>query len=202
MKIKVCGMRDPDNVRALEQLPVDYIGFIFYPKSKRDVSEKSLPNTKGLHRVGVFVNEDNSEILKWVEKWDLTHVQLHGDESPSQCLELRRCNVVIMKAVSVDDNFDFDSLLEYESSVDYFVFDTKGEERGGNGIAFNWQKLEEYKGNIPFFLSGGIHRDSAAAIKAVNHPQLFAVDINSRFEKSPGLKNIESIKSFIYELQN
>lgn len=195
-------MRDPDNVLALQALPVDYIGFIFYPRSKRDVSQNMVPDTMGLHRVGVFVNEENSEILKWAEQWDLSHAQLHGDESPKQCLELRQCNMTVMKAVSIDDEFDFDSLNVYESSVDYFVFDTKGAERGGNGISFNWQKLEEYKGNTPFFLSGGIHVDSAEAIKAIRHPQLYAVDINSRFEIAPGLKNIESIKSFIYELQN
>lgn len=202
LKIKVCGMRSEANVRALNQLPVDFIGFIFYSKSKRSVININLPETENLNRVGVFVNEETEYILTQARQWKLNYIQLHGDESAAQCMDIKSHNLKVMKAISIGAAYDFSLLEPYYSAVDYFVFDTKGAERGGNGISFDWSILNNYTGKVPFFLSGGISIDSVTAIQEFHHPQLYALDINSCFEDEPGLKNIERIKTFIYELQH
>ena len=204
MLVKVCGMRDAENILDLIKLEPDYLGFIFYKKSKRFVTnfpEVEIPSK--IKKVGVFVNETIDNIIEIVEKHQLEAVQLHGDESPEYCEELKVLlirKVEILKAFSVDDYFDFSNTNAYEKVCDYFLFDTKGKDYGGNGIKFNWQVLEKYKGKIPFLLSGGISKnDSKAILSFLNRKEsnkCIGIDINSGFEIEAALKNIEDIKEF------
>lgn len=216
MKVKVCGMRSPDNIKALAALPIDLIGFIFYPPSKRFVGEvEELPNwlaesgelLKGIGRVGVFVNAEVDEILNRVHDYDLDYVQLHGEESPEYCRELHRFwqyssvrKAKLIKAFSVDEDFDFRQTQAYASYCAFFLFDTKGPNYGGNGAPFNWELLKQYNGAIPFLLSGGIDEDMAVAIRQLDLPQLSGVDINSRFETAPGEKDVEKVGRFLAAL--
>lgn len=202
MKVKVCGMRDPENVAALEKTEVDYIGFIFYEGSSRYVRPEAPVTTGSLVPVGVFVNAEKGFILEMIPAWNLQYVQLHGDESPQYCAEIREAGVKIVKAFSVDRGFDFSATEPYSGSADYFLFDTKGENYGGNGIPFDWEILDRYKGNRPFWLSGGIHPGMADAVREFSHPLLYAIDINSGFETEPGLKNIKNIEKFLHEIRS
>jgi len=204
MKVKVCGMRDAENISELIKLKPDYIGFIFYGKSKRFVA--NFPDVKipsEIKKVGVFVNESIDDVIKIVEENNLEAIQLHGNESPEYCNELRHSKLVsesnqieILKAFSVNDDFDFSKTEEYQNVCDYLLFDTKGKDYGGNGVKFNWQVLENYKGNTPFLLSGGISKVDASEIKKISHKAFAGVDINSGFEIEPALKNIANIKEF------
>jgi len=199
--IKVCGMRDPQNIKALIALAPQYMGFIFYEKSKRFVGEDfddqlilSIPNT--IKKTGVFVNAELAYIKQKVNKHQLDAVQLHGDETPELCKQLGELGVQIIKVFSVGAFFDFSVVLPFGECADFYLFDTKGKERGGNGFTFDWDKLDFYTADKPFFLSGGIGPESAAAITRFRHPKCIAIDINSKFEISPGLKDIEQIKAF------
>ncbi len=206
MKIKVCGMRDPENLQGLLALKPDFVGFIFYNKSKRFVDffpQVTIP--KEIKKVGVFVNETIEEVLKIVEKYQLDAVQLHGEETPEYCKELKiwhleRCQkaepLQIFKAFSVDDNFDFSETNAYQEVCEYLLFDTKGKDYGGNGIKFNWEVLQKYQGKTPFLLSGGISKNDVFAIKNFKHHAFAGIDINSGFEIEPALKNINEIKEF------
>lgn len=196
--IKVCGMRNPENIQELEALGIDFMGLIFYPKSKRFVSGK-IPKTN-IPKIGVFVNEEINVIEEKVNKYDLSFLQLHGDESPEFCESLKNKGHQIIKAFRVDDHFDFNITKAYEAHCHYFLFDAKGKDYGGNGIIFNWDILNQYQGVLPFFLSGGINIDSAKSIIDFNHEKLFSLDINSGFEIEPGLKNIHLIQKFISKL--
>ncbi|MEO1257749.1 MAG: phosphoribosylanthranilate isomerase [Bacteroidota bacterium] len=218
MKIKICGLRQTENIKSLLPLQPDYLGFIFYEKSRRFAegalnsqfiksprfakSSSKGKTTKTPIKTGVFVNEELSEIKAVVEKYELNAVQLHGDESVEFCEKLKDENIQVIKVFSVHDEFDFNQTKKYDSVVDLFLFDTKGKERGGNGIAFNWEILKKYNGEKPFFLSGGIGPEDAAEIKKINHPKLYGVDINSRFEVEPGLKNIKTVELFFKKLKN
>lgn len=202
MKIKVCGMREKDNVTALEKTGADYIGFIFYEGSSRFVNPEIPVVTTSLLPVGVFVNAGKDFIKKMIESWDLEYIQLHGGESAEFCQEIREMGVKVIKAFSVDEDFDFSETENYSSSVDYFLFDTKGKNYGGNGIPFDWKILDRYQGNQPFWLSGGIHPGMADQIKDFYHPMLYAIDINSGFEDRPGLKNIKKIENFLHEIRS
>jgi len=210
MKIKVCGMRDVENVSSLLALKPDFIGFIFYHKSKRFVAEfpqiKFPSETK---KVGVFVNETIEKVIATVEKYKLDFVQLHGNETPNYCNEILNSHLEcsrkivseshklkIIKAFSVDENFDFSITKKFQKFCEYFLFDTKGTNYGGNGIKFNWEILQNYKGKVPFLLSGGISKEDAEDIKKIIHPAFKGVDINSGFEIEPALKNIKNIKEF------
>jgi len=196
MKIKVCGMREKDNIAALCQLPIDFIGFIFYPKSSRYV--ESLPNVelpKVMKRVGVFVNASIEEIEQRVNLFDLDFIQLHGDETPEYCQTLKTKGYQLIKAFAADSSFDFQLLEAYEAYCDFFLLDAKGESYGGNGVQFDWRILENYQSNKLFFLSGGIDLGSIAAIRALKIPQLYAIDVNSKFEIKPGLKDINKVKN-------
>ena len=204
MKIKVCGLKHQSNIEELMQLPIDYMGFIFYKKSPRFVEEnlsfdfmRTIP--KHFKKTGVFVNENSYSICNKIAHYDLDMVQLHGNESPEICLELKSYTKV-MKAFQINDHFDFERLENYSSVVDYFLFDSSTENYGGSGNAFNWQLLEKYNVDIPFFLSGGISEEHIEEIKQLNIPQPVAIDINSKFETEPGLKNIAKIKPFITKL--
>ena len=205
MKIKVCGMRDSENILELIKLKPDYLGFIFFGKSKRFVTnfpKVEIPST--IKKVGVFVDETVDAVIEIVEENKLDAVQLHGDETPEYIEELKVLlikKVEIFKAFSVDDNFDFTKTEPYQKVCDYLLFDTKGKDYGGNGIKFNWQVLNNYKGVTPFLLSGGISKVDALEIKKMLHKAFAGIDINSGFEIEPALKNINDIKEFKQNLE-
>ena len=205
MKIKICGLKFESNILDLSELEPDYMGFIFWEKSKRHVkgSTPNLSQTK-IKKTGVFVNADFEKIRDKVRVHKLEAIQLHGLESPEFCEKIKNLGVEIIKAFSIDENFTFNILEKYELCSDYFLFDAKGKSPGGNGISFDWEILRNYKYKKKFFLSGGIGIESINAIKKIKNLSLplFCVDINSRFELNPGEKNIELIKSFKNSLEN
>jgi len=196
-------MRNNENIADLVNVQPDFIGFIFYEASNRNVTEipnVEIPNT--IKRVGVFVDKKIEFITKKVTDFKLDYIQLHGDETPEFCQELKRNNRKIIKAFNISEGFDFEQLKSYEDYCDYFLFDAFGEKAGGNGITFNWELLDNYKGETPFLLSGGIDETMTEEIKRINHPQFVGVDINSGFEIASALKNIEKIKQFSDELRS
>jgi phosphoribosylanthranilate isomerase len=194
MKLKICGMKFPNNIIEVGSLLPDYMGFIFWEKSARyfDGVMPDLP--KSIKKVGVFVNESIPVIEDKIVKYKLQAIQLHGKESVAFCSEIKAkfdTSIEIIKVFSADENFDFSILKQYESVCDYFLFDTKGKLPGGNGTTFDWKILENYPSTKPFFLSGGIgieELDSINEISKTNLP-IYAIDINSKFEIEPGLKN-------------
>lgn len=196
-------MREPGNIREVERLGVDWMGFIFWERSSRYVSKKPTYLPTKQKRVGVFVDADIKEILEKVEEYHLDIIQLHGKESPAYIQTLRPlCGdrvAAIIKALNIATREDLEQTKPYEGMVDYFLFDTKAKMVGGNGTKFDWSVLTEYKGTTPFILSGGIGPDDADKVKAFRHPRLAGIDLNSRFETAPGVKDIEQLKHFIYE---
>jgi phosphoribosylanthranilate isomerase len=203
LKIKVCGMKYTVNREAVEKLPVDWLGFIFYAPSKRFVGtdpERFLFDSEK-PKVSVFVDENAFEILALAKNFDFKMVQLHGKENPKTCLMLKNQGLKIIKAFSVDKNFDFEQTKPFEGTVHYFLFDTKTPIHGGSGKKFDWAILEKYTGHTPFLLSGGIGPGDAEEILKINHPKLSGIDVNSGFEDQPGVKNIEKLKKFIEEIQ-
>ena len=194
MKLKICGMKYPDNILDVSQLLPDYLGFIFYEKSSRFFDGEIPEIPKSIKKVGVFVNATYDEIISKIEKYNLNLIQLHGNESPEFCLKFKDLSIEIIKVFSVDDDFNFEILERYESVCDYFLFDTKGKLHGGNGVTFNWQILEKYKSKKPLFLSGGIGIGEIEKLKTLNLP-IYTIDVNSKFETEPGLKNIELLKT-------
>jgi phosphoribosylanthranilate isomerase len=202
LRIKVCGMKYTQNRQEVEKLNVDFLGYIFYPPSKRFVGENPEPGLFSTEKpkVGVFVDENAFEILALAKNLGFEWVQLHGKENPKTCQMLKRQGLKIIKAFSVDENFDFETTLPYEKVANYFLFDTKTENHGGSGQKFNWAVLEKYEGHIPFFLSGGIGPDDVESILKINHPKLTGVDLNSGFEDEPGVKNIDKLKNFITKI--
>ncbi|PHR69602.1 MAG: N-(5'-phosphoribosyl)anthranilate isomerase [Lutibacter sp.] len=226
MKIKVCGMRDSENITELVGLTPDYIGFIFYDKSKRfvaDFPQVEIPSS--IKKVGVFVNETEEEIVRKISKYKLDVVQLHGNETSEFCedLRLRHAEFIsashmsdeipkqvrndeleIIKVFAVDESFDFKQTQDYESTCDLFLFDTKGKDYGGNGLKYDWSILKEYKGQTPFLLSGGINKDDVEAVlsflRRQESKQCIGIDLNSGFEDAPSVKNIERLKFFLKEL--
>src|SRR6478609_1137183 len=197
LKLKVCGMCEADNIIEVASLQPDYMGFIFYEKSRRFVgSNFSIPYEfpHAIRRVGVFVNEKVDTILRQVSKHKLDYVQLHGNESPEDCKALIE-RVGVIKVFSVDHQFDFGSTKPYQSFSDFFLFDTKTESYGGSGKVFDWNLLKKYDQQIPFFLSGGLSPANIGDIKELKGMNLHAIDINSGVEIAPGLKSIEKIKS-------
>ncbi len=202
MKIKVCGMKQSQNINELIKLEIDFIGFIFYPKSKRYLEQNlSADIPANITRVGVFVNENKKIILEKIKKYKLDFVQLHARESPELCRQISLSGAGLIKAFSVDSDFDFKKTEKYENSCDYFLFDTKGKDYGGNGIKYDWKILENYKSKTPFLLSGGISENDVDEINNFNHEMCVGIDINSGFETKPGMKNIEKIKKFIKKLK-
>lgn len=198
IKIKVCGMRDQENILEVARLRPDYMGFIFYDKTPRYVGDdfmipKDFPaSTK---RVGVFVNESVEEILKKVGDFHLDFVQLHGHETVATCAELKARGVGVIKVFSVDDEMDFTVTEAYEQVVDFFLFDTKGKLYGGNARTFDWNVLTRYGQKIPFFLSGGITPDNVEDIQSVASLNLQAIDVNSGVELQPALKDVQKIRT-------
>lgn len=193
-------MRKSENLQSLLTLKPDFVGFIFYAKSKRFVEDfPQIDFPKEIKKVGVFVNETIEGIERIVLKHQLNAVQLHGNESPEYCKALLRIGnqqIEILKAFSIDDDFDFSETEPYQAVCDFLLFDTKGKDYGGNGIKFNWDVLQKYKGKTPFLLSGGISKNDVFEIKNFKHDAFAGVDINSGFEIEPALKNINEIKEF------
>lgn len=217
--LKVCGMKYVDNIQQVAELQPDYLGFIFYEKSKRNF-EGIIPDLpKSIKKTGVFVNEIPEILVSLVDEYQLQAIQLHGDESVTYIQQLKTLfderfkemspklksktkPVEIIKVFGIKDAFDFNVLEPYEEVVDFFLFDTKGKERGGNGVTFNWQVLNKYNSKKPFFLSGGIGVEEADAVKNILKTDLpvYALDVNSRFETKPGLKSVDNLKKFIREI--
>lgn len=203
--LKVCGMKYGDNIKSVAALQPDYLGFIFFEESARffDGTIPKLP--ENIKKTGVFVDASIENILEKVEKYDLQAVQLHGKETAEFCSTLKNNfdseksqKIEIIKVFSIKDDFNFNILKEYEEVTDYFLFDTKGKLPGGNGYAFNWEILQSYPSEKPFFLSGGIGIDEIEKIKEILKSGLpiYTIDVNSKFEEAPGLKNIKKLKEF------
>lgn len=190
-------MRSKEQVDSLDG-QVDFIGFIFYEKSKRFVT--TIPSIEGAQKTGVFVNESIEEIVSQIEKHTLDVVQLHGNETPEMCAILKQ-EVTVIKAFGVNRSFDFAHTGAYSGKVDYFLFDTKTDLHGGSGKQFDWSVLSKYQGTTPFFLSGGINSESVESIRALDHSKLVGVDLNSGFEHAPGNKDVSKLKQFIKELK-
>lgn len=204
LKLKICGMREPENIHLVANLFPDYLGFIFYEKSKRFVAD-ILPKTlqeipKNIEKVAVFVNEKAEVIEAIAHKYHFKILQLHGNESPSFCKTLQEKGYTIIKAFNIADVEDIAQIATYHNSIDFALLDAKGKEAGGNGVTFDWQLLEKYDYEIPFFLSGGISLENITAIKALNHSKLYAIDVNSKFEISAGLKNVELLQELTQKI--
>ena len=199
MRLKICGMKHPQNIAEIAALHPDYLGFIFYEESKRYVGEDfdealayHLP--KGIKKVGVFVNATLKYVCSTVERYGLDLVQLHGEETPDYCRQLRMKNIKVIKVFSVGQTFDFSQLELYKPQCDYFLFDTKGKEKGGNGIVFNWDILKQYDNEVPFFLSGGLNLQNIEKVKELSDLNIVAVDVNSGFEIEPALKDVQQVQ--------
>lgn len=204
MIVKVCGMREAENIRAVEALGVDWMGFIFWEHSSRCVSQRPAYLPTRAKRVGVFVDESLDVVCQHVEAFGLDVVQLHGSESPTYLRDLRSscdARLLIVKAFSIATRDDLLQTSLYEGLADYFLFDTKAQLVGGNGRKFDWTVLAYYDGSTPFLLSGGIGPDDASRLSAFSHPRLAGIDLNSRFETAPALKNVELLKQFLYDIQ-
>lgn len=200
ISVKVCGMREAENIREAEGLGIDLMGFIFWPKSSRYVSERPTYLPTKCKRVGVFVDASIEEIWQHVTDYQLDIIQLHGHESPAFAKALKPLSVI--KAFNIASAEDLQKTEEYEGMVDSFLFDTKGKVVGGNGKKFDWSVLEAYHGETPFLLSGGIGPDDAEAILGFHHPRCIGIDLNSCFELAPALKDIIRIQEFLKELKN
>lgn len=190
-------MKSVENISKLLVLKPDFIGFVFYKKSTRFVSDfPKLTIPGSTKKVGVFVNESIEKVLETVKTHKLNFVQLHGDETVAYCKKIAQENIPIIKAFSVHEAFDFSTTAAFAPFCVYFLFDTKGKNYGGNGKKFNWEILQKYTLNTPFLLSGGISKNDAEQIKNTHHKALVGIDINSGFEIAPALKNITEIKAF------
>lgn len=199
--IKVCGMRDTENIREVEALGIGMMGFIFYPKSSRYVSERPAYLPQKCKRVGVFVDATIDDIRQHIADYGLDVIQLHGHESPELIREFRSqvsdFRLQVIKAFNIATRDDFSQAKPYAGLVDYFLFDTKGPSVGGNGEKFDWAVLSYYNGDTPFLLSGGIGPDDAERLKAFHHPKCIGIDLNSRFEIEPGIKDIIKLETFL-----
>ncbi|OQD41653.1 phosphoribosylanthranilate isomerase [Croceivirga radicis] len=198
MKLKVCGMKyNPKEVAAIAP---DYMGFIFYDKSPRNLVGVIPTITRKVSKVGVFVNASIEEILKKVSLHGLQMVQLHGQEPPELCERISNLNIKVIKVFGIADSFDFSVLKPYEDVCDYYLFDTKGKNPGGNGYTFDWEVLENYPSTKPYFLSGGIGLENIDEVLTfLYRPEAkycYAIDVNSRFETKPGKKDIEKLIAF------
>ena len=192
-------MREAENIREVEALGIDMMGFIFWPKSSRYVSERPDYLPKHVKRVGVFVNEDPEQVKRLAADYRLDYIQLHGQESPEQISRLSplTSHLSIIKAFNIATAEDLLQTQPYEGVADLFLFDTKGKSVGGNGEKFDWDVLDAYHGSTPFLLSGGIGPDDAERVNAFHHPKCIGIDLNSRFELSPGLKDVNKLKEFL-----
>ena len=202
MIIKICGMREPDNIRDISQIGVNWMGMIFWPRSSRYVADLSAANAIpcGIERIGVFVDQPNDHIVGIVTKCHLNVVQLHGRESKESIADLRRQlpkGVRLMKAISISSAEDIGKAADYADVADYLLFDTKCQTVGGSGRQFDWSLIDNYQGPLPFLLSGGIGPDDVEAVSQFHHPRMIGIDLNSRFESAPAYKNVEKLSAFI-----
>lgn len=200
--LKVCGMKYPVNISKLATLKPDYLGFIFYPHSPRYFDGNIPIISESIKKAGVFVDASLEDVIEKIKKYDLQTVQLHGSESPGFCNALRQAKlqIEIIKVFSVQYSFDFEQLDPFEAVCDYYLFDTKGKKPGGNGYTFNWQVLENYPSTKPYFLSGGIGLEELEKLKTFFNSGASkyceVIDVNSKFEKEPGLKDVEKLEKF------
>lgn len=207
MKIKVCGMRDADNIRAVEALGIDFMGFIFWPGSGRYVSRQPAYLPENCLRTGVFVDADPRDILVAAKAYRLDCIQFHGQESPEYIAYLRKLTgrlnpgMRFIRSISVMTKQDLERTSQFENVCDIFLFDTKGKLPGGNGSQFDWDLLQAYRGSRPFLLSGGIGPGDEERVKAFRAPGCMGIDLNSRFETAPGLKDAEALKTFIEQIR-
>jgi len=204
MYIKVCGMRDAQNIREVEALGVDMMGFIFYAPSKRNVTEVPAYLPEQCARVGVFVNAATDDIVERIKQFGLTFVQLHGDETPADVLRLRKAmeaekieGVKVVRSVAVTSRSQVMKAQIWDGYVDGILFETPTAGYGGSGVSFDWSLLTSYRGKTPFFLSGGIGPQSLDELSAFEHEQWLGIDLNSKFETEPALKDVEKLKAFI-----
>ncbi len=211
MKIKICGLKYPENILDISNLKPDYLGFIFYDKSKRYVladndvafSNFMFNNEFRLQKVGVFVNEDQKNVIRLATMFDIQILQLHGDESPAYCEELQLLGFEVIKAFGIDEQFDFSSLDEYENTCSYFLFDTKTSSYGGAGIHFDWNLLKQYHLNKPIFLSGGLELNDIPTIHdLLNDIPIHALDFNSKLEIDFGVKDVNKCRELIAIIRN
>ena len=206
LKIKICGMAYPENIVGISGVMPDYMGFIFHAQSPRNALSLSAEALKGLPEsvtpVGVFVNRPLDYILDRCDEYGIRTVQLHGNESPALCERLKTEGYIVWKAIGVDENIRWEDLNSYKNVVDMFVFDTKSPTHGGTGCKYDWDILRSYSLEIPFLLSGGISPGDEGLIKMFDHPMFSGIDLNSRFEVAPGMKDVTLLKNFIKELRN
>lgn len=204
MLIKVCGLLEGENINEVCQLGIQMIGLNFYKPSKRYLGEDKVelfhgvPNS--IDKAGVFVNEDIDNLLRISEHYALEYVQLHGDETPEYC-QKAYLNIKVIKAFGVTDEDNLNEITMHYDDVDIFLFDTKTKLYGGSGKKFDWSVLDSYNGDIPFLLSGGIGPDDYLEIQSIRHPSFLGVDVNSKFELSPGVKNVEQLEYFIQKIK-
>jgi phosphoribosylanthranilate isomerase len=216
LSVKICGMKYPDNLQEVAALSPDYLGFIFYPKSKRyvlegqedislhtpDILQEMDQLSPGIRKVGVFVNEEIRHVVRIATLTDIRYLQLHGDESAEYCEQLKMLDFTIIKAFGIDENFDFTILNEYTDYVDYFLFDTKTPDYGGSGRRFDWSLLRQYNSQIPVFLSGGLDVEDIATIHdLLNVVPVHALDFNSKLEIEPGRKDVEKCREVIEQVR-
>jgi phosphoribosylanthranilate isomerase len=205
LKVKICGVREPENILAIAKLRPELLGFIFYPDSPRYAAEYIDPEILSkllpyITKTGVFVDTDFEEITGTVRKYSLDMVQLHGNETPQLCRRLRDAGIEVIKVFSINESSDFKMCSQYITCTNYFLFDALTTFYGGSGHKFDWKILDRYSNGHPFFLSGGITHHDAGNILKITNSSFIGVDLNSRFEIKPGLKDIEKLKIFISEL--
>ena len=205
MKFKICGMRDFENIKTISVLKPDYMGFIFWEKSSRCIKKETPNLPKEINKTGVFVDASINYIKKTIETHNLKTIQLHGDETPEYCSQFYKFGVKVIKAFKISRDFDFIRLKSYEKNCNLFLFDSKGKLPGGNGYNFDWKVLKNYKYEKPFFLSGGIGIENVNEIHKLSKSKLpiYGVDVNSKFEKNPGIKKLNELEQFknkLYEL--
>lgn len=202
--IKVCGMRHADNIRQVEALGPDWMGLIFWPRSSRYVDRRPDYLPTRARRVGVFVDQPADEIVRIARDYRLDAIQLHGHETPADLCRLRTAlgtAPALIKAFSISTAADLGRTADYDGAADYLLFDTKTPLAGGSGRQFDWRVLDAYHGTTPFLLSGGIGPDDTGRLAAFHHPRCIGIDLNSRFELEPGLKDVEKLKTFIKKIR-
>jgi phosphoribosylanthranilate isomerase len=207
LAIKVCGMKYADNIKKLSDVKPDLMGFIFYPPSKRFIGVEFLKSDLSdinpqIIKTAVFVNAQVHEIVEFSKMYGMQAVQLHGAESPDFCKTIKNEGFIVLKAFGIDDNFDFEVLKPYLDVVDFFLFDTKTNLHGGSGETFDWSIIDKYNLHKPFFLSGGLSLENLASVKNIKNEFFYGVDLNSKFELEPSLKDIEQLKEAFDLIRN
>ena len=201
-KVKICGMKYQENIVEVLRLKPDFMGFIFYKNSSRYLS--SIPEDIDFgttNKVGVFVNENLEIVIETYKNNKLDTIQLHGEESVEYCQALKINGIFVIKAFSIDEDFDFNICQPYEKVVNMFLFDAKGKLPGGNGTSYNWSALDNYVGELDFLLSGGINPMDFEKINNFYHDKCMGIDVNSGFESHPGMKITKDLKDFMEKLK-